>query len=78
LNNAFGAQPVILQDSKTSTHTTYNYSFVLFNDSIPSTTSTLSNAFSNNCIIYGLNNYNDYSGEARLNLACSYKNGSLT
>ena len=78
LNNAFGAQPVILQDSKTSTHTTYNYSFVLFNDSIPSTTSTLSNAFNNNCIIYGLDDYNSYSGEARLNLACSYKNGSLT
>lgn len=78
LNNAFGAQPVILQDSKTSTHTTYNYSFVLFNESIPSTTSTLSNAFNNNCIIYGLDNYNSYSGEARLNLACSYKNGSLT
>lgn len=78
LNDAFGAQPVILQDSKTSTHTTYNYSFVLFNDSIPSTTSTLSNAFNNNCIIYGLDDYNGYSGEARLNLACSYKNGSLT
>lgn len=78
LNDAFGAQPVILQDSKTSTHTTYNYSFVLFNDSIPSTTSTLSNAFNNNCIIYGLDKYNDYSGEARLNLACSYKDGSLT
>ena len=78
LNDAFGAQPVILQDSKTSTHTTYNYSFVLFNESIPSTTSTLSNAFKNNCIIYGLDNYNDYSGEARLNLACSYKDGSLT
>lgn len=78
LNNAFGAQPVILQDSKTSTHTTYNYSFVLFNESIPSTTSTLSNAFNNNCIIYGLDDYNSYSGEARLNLACSYKNGSLT
>lgn len=78
LNNAFGAQPVILQDSKTSTHTTYNYSFVLFNESIPSTTSTLSNAFNNNCIIYGLDDYNGYSGEARLNLACSYKNGSLT
>lgn len=78
LNDAFGAQPVILQDSKTSTHTTYNYSFVLFNESIPSTTSTLSNAFNNNCIIYGLDNYNSYSGEARLNLACSYKNGSLT
>ena len=78
LNDAFGAQPVILQDSKTSTHTTYNYSFVLFNESIPSTTSTLSNAFNNNCIIYGLDNYNDYSGEARLNLACSYKDGSLT
>lgn len=78
LNAAFGAQPVILQDSKTSTHTTYNYSFVLFNESIPSTTSTLSNAFNNNCIIYGLDDYNSYSGEARLNLACSYKNGSLT
>ncbi len=78
LNDAFGAQPVILQDSKTSTHTTYNYSFVLFNDSIPSTTSTLSNAFNNNCIIYGLDDYNGYSGEARLNLACSYKNDSLT
>lgn len=78
LNDAFGAQPVILQDSKTSTHTTYNYSFVLFNESIPSTTSTLSNAFKNNCIIYGLDNYDYYSGEARLNLACSYKNGSLT
>lgn len=78
LNNAFGAQPVILQDSKTSTHTTYNYSFVLFNESIPSTTSTLSNAFNNSCIIYGLDDYNGYSGEARLNLACSYKNGSLT
>lgn len=77
LNDAFGAQPVILQDNKTSTHTTYNYSFVLFNESIPSTTSTLSNAFNNNCIIYGLDNYNSYSGEARLNLACSYKNGSL-
>lgn len=77
LNDAFGAQPVILQDSKTSAHTTYNYSFVLFNDSIPSTTSTLSNAFNNNCIISGLDNYNDYSGEARLNLACSYKDGSL-
>lgn len=78
LNDAFGAQPVILQDSKTSTHTTYNYSFVLFNESIPSTTSTLSNAFNNNCIIYGLDDYNSYSGEARLNLACSYKNGRLT
>lgn len=78
LNNAFGAQPVILQDSKTSTHTTYNYSFVLFNESIPSTTSTLSNAFDNNCIIRGLDKYDDYSGEARLNLACSYKDGSLT
>lgn len=78
LNDAFGAQPVILQDSKTSTHTTYNYSFVLFNESIPSTTSTLSNAFNNNRIIYGLDDYNSYSGEARLNLACSYKNGSLT
>lgn len=78
LNDAFGAQPVILQDSKTSTHTTYNYSFVLFNESIPSTTSTLSNAFSNNCIIHGLDDYNSYSGDARLNLACSYKNGSLT
>lgn len=78
LNNAFGAQPVILQDSKTSTHTTYNYSFVLFNESIPSTTSTLSNAFNNDCIIYGLDDYNGYSGEARLNLACSYKNGGLT
>lgn len=78
LNDAFGAQPVILQDSKTSTHTTYNYSFVLFNESIPSTTSTLSNAFNNSCIIYGLDDYNGYSGEARLNLACSYKNGSLT
>ena len=77
LNDAFGAQPVILQDSKTSAHTTYNYSFVLFNDSIPSTTSTLSNAFNNNCIIYGVDDYNGYSGEARLNLACSYKDGSL-
>ena len=78
LNDAFGAQPVILQDSKTSTHTTYNYSFVLFNESIPSTTSTLSNAFKNDCIIYGLDEYNAYSGEARLNLACSYKDGNLT
>lgn len=78
LNNAFAAQPVILQDSKTSTHTTYNYSFVLFNESIPSTTSTLSNAFNNSGIIYGLDNYDDYSGEARLNFACSYKDGSLT
>lgn len=78
LNDAFGAQPVILQDNRTSTHTTYNYSFVLFNDSIPSTTSTLSNAFSNNCIIRGLDDYDSYSGEARLNLACSYKDGILT
>lgn len=78
LKNSFGAQPVVLQDSKTSTHTTYNYSFVLFNESIPSTTSTLSHAFDNDCIIYGLDDYNSYSGEARLNLACSYKNGSLT
>nr|DAO74142.1 MAG TPA: hypothetical protein [Bacteriophage sp.] len=38
----------------------------------------MSNAFNNNCIISGLDNYNDYSGEARLNLACSYKDGSLT
>jgi hypothetical protein len=51
---------------------------VLFNESIPSTTSTLSRAFGNNCIIFGLDDYNSYSGEARLNLACSYKNGSLT
>jgi len=66
-----------LQDGKTDTHRTYNYSFVLFNESIPSTTSTLSNAFRNNCIIYGIG-YGNYSGEVRFNLACSYNNGSLT
>lgn len=76
LNDAFGAQPVILQDSISGTHTIHNYSFVIFNESIPSTTSTLSNAFKNSCIIYGIN-YGSYSGEARLNLACSYNNGNL-
>lgn len=76
LNNAFGAQPVILQDSESGTHTTRNYSFVIFNESIPSTTSTLSNAFKNSCIINGIG-YGNYSGEARLNLACSYNNGTL-
>lgn len=76
LNDAFGAQPVILQDSKAGEHVTHNYSFVLFNESIPSTTSTLSNAFKNSCIIYGIN-YGSYSGEARLNLACSYNDGKL-
>jgi hypothetical protein len=49
---------------------------VIFNESIPSTTSTLSNAFNNNCIINGIN-YRSYSGEARLNFACSYNNGNL-
>lgn len=76
LNDAFGAQPVILQDSKAGEHVTHNYSFVLFNESIPSTTSTLSNAFRNSCIIYGID-YGSYSGEARLNLACSYNDGKL-
>ena len=76
LNDAFGAQPVILQDSKAGEHVTHDYSFVLFNESIPSTTSTLSNAFKNSCIIYGIN-YGSYSGEARLNLACSYNDGKL-
>ena len=76
LNDAFGAQPVILQDSISSTHTIHNYSFVILNESIPSTTSTLSNAFKNSCIIYGID-YGSYSGEARLNLACSYNNGNL-
>jgi hypothetical protein len=36
----------------------------------------LSNAFYNNCTIYGIN-YGSYSGEARLNFACSYNNGKL-
>ena len=76
LNDAFGAQPVILQDNTSGTHTTHNYSFVIFNESIPSTTSTLSNAFRNSCIIYGID-YGRYSGETRLNLACSYNNGRL-
>ena len=76
LNDAFGAQPVILQDSIAGTNVTHNYSFVIFNESIPSTTSTLSNAFRNSCIIYGID-YGRYSGEARLNLACSYNNGRL-
>lgn len=76
LKDAFGAQPVILQDSISGTHTIYNYSFVILNESIPSTTSTLSNAFKNSCIIYGID-YGSYSGEARLNLACSYNNGKL-
>ena len=76
LNDAFGAQPVILQDSISGTHTIHNYSFVIFNESIPSTTSTLSNAFKNSCTIYGIG-YGSYSGEARLNLACSYNNGNL-
>lgn len=76
LNDAFGAQPVILQDSISSTHTIHNYSFVILNESIPSTTSTLSNAFKNSCIIKGID-YGSYSGEARLNLACSYNNGNL-
>ena len=76
LNDAFGAQPVILQDSTSGTDVTHNYSFVIFNESIPSTTSTLSNAFKNSCIIYGID-YGRYSGEARLNLACSYSNGRL-
>lgn len=76
LNDAFGAQPVILQDSISSTHTIHNYSFVILNESIPSTTSTLSNAFKNSCIIFGID-YRSYSGEARLNLACSYNNGNL-
>lgn len=76
LNYAFGAQPVILQDYRSGTHITHNYSFVILNESIPSTTSTLSNAFKNDCTIYGIN-YESYSGEARLNLACSYDNGRL-
>lgn len=76
LNDAFGAQPVILQDSISGTHTIHNYSFVILNESIPSTTSTLSNAFKNSCIIHGID-YGSYSGEARLNLACSYNNGNL-
>lgn len=76
LNDAFGAQPVILQDSISGTHTIHNYSFVILNESIPSTTSTLSNAFKNSCIIRGID-YGSYSGEARLNLACSYNNGNL-
>lgn len=76
LNYAFGAQPVILQDSISGTHTTHNYSFVIFNESIPSTTYTLSNAFKNSCVISGID-YGSYSGEARLNLACSYNNGVL-
>lgn len=76
LNDAFGAQPVILQDSISSAHTIHNYSFVILNESIPSTTSTLSNAFKNSCIIRGID-YRSYSGEARLNLACSYNNGNL-
>lgn len=76
LNDAFGAQPVILQDSISGTHTIHNYSFVILNESIPSTTSTLSNAFKNSCIINGID-YRSYSGEARLNLACSYNNGNL-
>ena len=49
---------------------------MIFNESIPSTTSTLRNAFKNSCIIYGID-YGRYSGEARLNLACSYNNGKL-
>jgi hypothetical protein len=49
---------------------------VIFNESIPSTTSTLSNAFKNSCIIHGID-YGSYSGEARLNLACSYNNETL-
>lgn len=76
LNDAFGARPVILQDSISDTHTIRNYSFVILNESIPSTTSTLSNAFKNNCMIHGID-YGSYSGEARLNLACSYNNGNL-
>lgn len=76
LNDAFGAQPVILQDSRSGTHVTHNYSFVIFNESIPSTTSTLSNAFKNSCTFFGID-YGSYSGEARLNLACSYNNGTL-
>lgn len=74
LDHAFGAQPVILQDHRSGTHITYNYSFVILNESIPSTTSTLSHAFENSCTIYGIN-YGSYSGEARLNFACSYNNG---
>lgn len=76
LNDAFGAQPVILQDSTDGTNVIHNYSFVILNESIPSTTSTLSNAFKNSCTIYGID-YGRYSGEARLNLACSYNNGRL-
>lgn len=74
LDHAFGAQPVILQDYRSGTHITHNYSFVILNESIPSTTSTLSHAFENSCTIYGIN-YGSYSGEARLNFACSYNNG---
>jgi hypothetical protein len=36
----------------------------------------LSNAFKNSCIIHGID-YRSYSGEARLNLACSYNSGNL-
>lgn len=74
LDHAFGAQPVILQDYRSGTHITHNYSFVILNESIPSTTSTLSHAFENSCTIRGIN-YESYSGEARLNFACSYNNG---
>ena len=49
---------------------------MIVNESIPSTTSTLSNAFNNSGMISGID-YGSYSGEARLNLACSYNNGNL-
>lgn len=45
LNDAFNSIPIVLQDSTIGGKTTYNYSLMLLSDSIPSSVTTLSDAF---------------------------------
>lgn len=74
LHDAFGALPIVLNDITDQNIT--NYSFVLFNESIPYSVSTLSNAFLNSRSIHGID-FDSYGTTFRLNLACSYINGQV-
>lgn len=74
LSNSFGALPIVLNDR--TDQNIINYSFVLFNESIPYSVSTLSNAFLNNRSIHGID-FDSYGTTFRLNFACSYTNGQV-
>ena len=74
LSNSFGALPIVLNDR--TDQNLINYSFVLFNESIPYSVSTLANAFLNNRSIHGID-FDSYGTTFRLNFACSYTNGQV-